>query len=106
MGCRWMWVGGGIPVVSRGAVGRWGRWMWVGGGIPVVSLVPRSTAGYKPSSLRDEVWERGPEDGRSDELEDGIHGGLGLTGSVAARRHAGMLGGDSESSGQVSRLYL
>jgi hypothetical protein len=53
------------------AVGRWGKWLWVGGGIPAVSLVPRSTAGYRPSSLRDEGRERRTEDGRSDEREDG-----------------------------------
>lgn len=81
------------PVVSRERWGVGGRWMWVGGGIPVVSLVSRSTAGYRPSSLRDEgrerrerlggrrwvpgwMQERRPEDGRSAEREGGIHAGL------------------------------
>jgi len=73
---------GGNPVVSRTRRGDAGDWLWFGGGNPVVSLVDslnrrlqagtprgvrvceegwipvvslRSTTGYKPSSLRDEV---------------------------------------------------
>ncbi len=72
----WGWRSGGVA----DAVGRWGDLLWVGGGnpvvsrcsttgyklaplpgcefvgceVPVVSLVPSSTTGYEPSSLRDE----------------------------------------------------
>ena len=43
--------------VSLGRRGDGGSWWWVWGGIPAVSPVPSSTAGYRLSSLRDEVGE-------------------------------------------------
>jgi hypothetical protein len=66
-----LWVGGGNPVVSRCSTTGYRPAPlpgcgFVGCGVPVVSLVPSSTTGYEPSSLRDEeAGERG-EAGRRD----------------------------------------
>ena len=47
---RWVWGGMGVFVEVRWRVARWG-WVVDGGGNPVASLVPSSTAGYRPALL-------------------------------------------------------
>ncbi len=139
---RW---GGVDPVVSRTMKGDGGNRLWVGGGNPVVSrcsttgyrpaplagvrfhlvwfpavsLVPSSTAGYRLSSLRDEVGEGSEPCGEMSKVDgmdgwDGT-GGLGFWGGLRAairwcRGRGGAMGewflGWGRQSGGVARAEL